>query len=248
MNINDFNLETGAVPGTTFAFSGARPEDLTASEYTLATVAVDVSGSVSGFVDELVKMLNAVVGACRKSPRAENLLLRVTRFHDTVEEVNGFAPLSSIKDYTDADLPIGGMTALIDASLSGVGAMNAYGSKLMNLDYSVNGILFVITDGAENKSQIKDPARVKAEIQRAVQGETISGITTILVGVNAGQYKAELQKLQQDAGFDYFVEVADASPQRLARFAGFISKSISSSSQSLASGQTAPVSVVNLSI
>jgi hypothetical protein len=248
MNINDLNLETGAVPGTTFQFSATRPDDLGASEYTLVSVAVDVSGSVSSFKDELVKMLNAILAACKKSSRAENLLMRTLRFDDSVSEIHGFAPLSSLDVYEESDLNGGGMTALIDASLSGIGAMNAYGKKLVDLNYSVNGILFVLTDGEENRSTIKDPARIKVEIDRAVRGETLKGVTTILIGINALQYRSSLKQLQQDAGFSFFIEVADATPQRLAKLAGFVSKSISSTSQSLAQGATTPIVVDNLTI
>jgi len=241
MNINDLDLETGQVPGTTFLFSGARPDDIIVSDPTLATIMVDVSGSVSGFADDLVTMLNTAVDALKKSPRAENILVRVGRFADDVVEVHGFAPLSSIGAYTRADLPCGGSTALIDAALSGVGAMNAYGKKLVDLKYSVNGIMFVITDGDENASVVKDPARIKAEIDRAVRGETVKGITTILVGINASRYEQSLKALQAAAGIGSYVAVTDATPQRLAKFAGLVSKSVSSASKNLAQGQAAVV-------
>jgi hypothetical protein len=248
MNVNDLDLETGHVPNTNFQFSGAKPDSLTSSEYTLATVAVDASGSTSPFRANLVSMLNAIVGACKKSPRAENVLLRVLRFGDDITEVHGFAPLANLPAYGEKDLVDDGMTRLIDASISGIGAMNAYGQKLVDLDYSVNGIMFVITDGEENRSTIKDPSCIKQEIAKAVRGETIRGITTILVGINVADCRVSLEKFKEDAGIDYFIEVADATPQRLAKLAGFVSKSISSSSQSLAQGQSAPVAVSQLSI
>jgi hypothetical protein len=252
MNISDINMEGQQDPVTSFNFSGARPEDLDASEYTLVTIAVDTSGSVGSFIDELVKMLNAAVGACRKSPRAENLLVRVVAFNDDVREVHGFAPLSSLADYADADLPCGGMTALVDGALSGIGAMNAYGKKLVDLNYSVNGTLFVITDGCENRSRVGDPALIRHEIERAVKGETIRGVTTVLVGINTSEHRDSLEAFQKDAGIDALVEVADATPQRLAKLAGYVSKSISSSSQALAQssgqGATASVATANLTI
>ena len=69
-------------------------EDLQDSdEYTLANVVVDCSGSTSGFTDSLEKMLETIFGALQKSPRAENLLLRVSKFDDSIEEVHGFVKL-----------------------------------------------------------------------------------------------------------------------------------------------------------
>ena len=59
---------------------------------------------------------------------------------------------------------------------------------------------------------------------------------TILVGVNAGHYGSALQRFQQDVGIDQYVDVADATAQRLAKLADFVSRSISAQSQSLGTG------------
>lgn len=243
MNINDIDLETQQIPNTAFQFSGARVEDLDASEYTLVTIAVDCSGSTIPFQSDLVKMLNAIIEACKKSPRRENLLVRVISFGDSVSEVNGFVPLASIGAFDRQDLHESGMTALIDASLSSIAAMNVYGKKLVDAYYTVNGIFFVITDGAENRSICKDPSRIRAEIDRAVKGETISGVTAVLVGINIDECKSELESFEKSAGFNAFVKVADATPGRLAHLAGFVSKSISSSSQSLAQRSASPITI-----
>lgn len=77
----DFTMETGKIAGTqSFQFSATRIEHLGATEYTLVTIAVDVTGSVSGFEAELRKCLITAVESCKKSPRSNNLLLRVILF------------------------------------------------------------------------------------------------------------------------------------------------------------------------
>ncbi len=98
----DASMETGNIGTSNFKFSGVRIEHLqnVASEFTLATIAVDVTGSVMGFENELRRCLITAVESCKKSPRSNNLLLRVllfsTSFQEGIEEIHGFKPLSEI--------------------------------------------------------------------------------------------------------------------------------------------------------
>ena len=59
---------------TNFGFSGASLDDLESSEYTIVTIAVDISSSVSGFRQQLEECLQTIVESCQRSPRSENLL------------------------------------------------------------------------------------------------------------------------------------------------------------------------------
>jgi stage V sporulation protein SpoVS len=45
-----------------------------------------------------------------------------------------------------------------------------------------------------------------------------------------------LEDFQKDAGLTQFIDVGDGTPQRLAKLAGFVSKSVSSQSQAIGSG------------
>jgi len=82
--LNDDTLETLKLTGTNFQYSATRIENLGATEYTLVTVVVDTSGSVADFKDELEKCLQKVIEACRKSPRADNLLIRIVTFNNKI--------------------------------------------------------------------------------------------------------------------------------------------------------------------
>src|SRR3989344_667737 len=73
----DDAMQTHRIGGGNFSFSASRIDRLGAAEYTLVTVAVDETGSVSGFDDELLKMLVMAVEACKKSPRSDNILFRI---------------------------------------------------------------------------------------------------------------------------------------------------------------------------
>ena len=102
-----------SIPGPgNFQFSGQRIETLGASEYTLASIICDISGSVDPFKDHLLDAIKMVVAACRKSPRAENLLLRLLVFNEVVTEVHGFKELELIDENTYKPLVPSGMTAL----------------------------------------------------------------------------------------------------------------------------------------
>ena len=224
-----------------FTFSGKRLTALGASEYTLATIAVDETGSTVGFKDELRKMLETAVNACKKSPRSDNLLLRVVYFSSSypngVKEVHGFKPLAEIDVSKYPDLDPGGWTPLCDAVYSAVGAMNKYGEELAEQDFDANGIGFVITDGGENSS-VATMNMVKEELSTSVTGEKLESMVTVLIGINTtvDSVKRALAKFQKDAGMTQYIDAGEATPGKLAKLAQFIDQSISSQSQALGTG------------
>lgn len=233
----DQDMEQFKVPNS-FSFSGQRIGNLGATEFTLGALTVDQSGSVSGFKAQLEKCMGEVVKACRKNPRADNMMLRTTAFHSNLEELHGFKTLNNINpsDYDNA-LHIGGATALNDASLEATQALLTYADAMVKQDFSVNGILVVLTDGDDNMSTSPASAVCNA-LQTAVTGEKLESLVSILVGVNiqSPYVKAKLDAFQKEAGFTQFICLDDVSEQTLARLAQFVSKSISAQSQALGSG------------
>lgn len=227
------------IGGSGFTFKGARIEHLGATEYTLVNIAVDVSGSVIGFADELKKMLVMAVEACKKSPRSDNILVRVIRFSDKypkgVDEIHGFKPLAEIDTAIYPDLKPGGWTPLNDACFSSVGAMNAYGKQLADQDFGVNAIGFIITDGGENSSTAT-MEMVKKETEKSVSGETLESMISVLVGINTAGCGSELKLFRKEAGLTQFIDAGEATPRKLAKLADFVSSSVSSQSQALGTG------------
>lgn len=233
-------MESFAIGGANnFTYQGAGLGDLGSTDYTLATIAVDVTGSVYEFSDELLKSLKTAVTACKKSPRSDNLLVRVVIFSSMVgvRELHGFKLLRDIdvdRDYQPFQPD--GMTPLYDAALNCVSVTESYGQNLADNDFLVNAILFVITDGVNNDSHSATPGQIKAAIGRIRKDEALESVISILVGINATDCRDWLEAFRAEAGFDQYVDVADASPQRLARLAAFVSQSISSQSQALGTG------------
>lgn len=231
-------MTQGAVQG--FAFSGARPERLGASEYTLATIVVDVTGSVSGFEQDLRACALSAIDACRKNPRSENMLVRLVAFNETPKEIFGFMPLSDIDDAMVAlPTPCGG-TALIDAIYAGASAANAYGKQLADQDYLVNAVCFVITDGDDTSSRMS-AQMARAEIHAGAKAEYLDSSQIALIGVNAKSYAGKLGALATELGLSGFIDAGSADAASLAKLARFISRSVSSVSQSLGSGQSASI-------
>jgi hypothetical protein len=234
-------MEAHQLPSSGFQYSAVRPDTLGATEYTLVTVALDVSGSVEPFADELLNTLKAAVNACKKSPKSENILLRVMTFNGAVVEVHGFLPLDGLDPDAYNLLVCSGGTALFDAVYSSVGAARDYADVLIRQDYAVNAIGFIITDGEDNSSSLAADA-IRQLTEGLLHAERLS-VLTVLVGVNSGKSQGYLKDFQTRAGLDQYIDLGDVSTAQLAKLGGFISRSVSSQSQAIGGG---PVNLSDL--
>lgn len=221
-----------------YQFSAVRADNLGASEYTLATIVCDRSSSVAGFQKELEAALKTALEACQKSPRSDNLMLRLTKFNEGVDEVHGFRLLNTIdpKEY-DGAIDCSGYTALFDATFMGIEATIEYARILYGQDYLTNAIVFVLTDGDDNRST-ETPARIKKLVDKIRKDEAIESIHIVLVGVNTKEagIRDYLERFQKEADITQYVDIESATPKMLAKLAKFISSSISSTSQALGTG------------
>lgn len=223
-----------------FQFSGVRPEDLGATEYTLVTILIDITGSVSRFKDGLLESLKATVRGCLKAPRADNLLLRVVVFNSVIgiQELHGFKPLHEIDIDNDyQEFKPDGMTPLYDATDTAIEATLEYAKDLSDQDFDVNGAIYIITDGQENNSRSRLPHHIAERLVKVKQEEYLESLNTILIGLTAdGNDTQFLKNFREDVGLTQFVDVGEATPQRLAKLGAFVSKSVSSQSQALGTG------------
>ena len=236
--LNDTSLDQINLPNSHYGYSATRLEELGATEYTVVTVACDVSGSTAAFIFDMESAITRIVQACKSSPRADYLLLRLVAFDDTLAELHGFKLLESchLADYGGV-LRAGGSTALYDAAENAVSSTVNYGQKLLAGDFSANAIVFLITDGMDNASRL--PAKkVKEALARAVTSEALESIVSVLIGVNVQDPEAgrHLRQFHADAGFTQYVELDKADAKTLARLAEFVSQSISAQSQALGTG------------
>lgn len=230
-------MDNMPIPGSSFQYSAVRIEDLGATEYTLVTVAVDLSSSVSSFRPALIATLKEIVRACQCSPRKENLMIRVIGFDDNCTEIHGFKLLGMLSGNEYDHLAPRGMTALFDATYDSVAATAGYAKSLGQQDFNANGIIFVITDGCDNRSKAT-PHSIAEVKKKSLLNEEIESLLTILIGVNIQDPTVhnELARFEADGDFDQFVALKDATAETLAKVGGFVSRSISSQSQALGTG------------
>jgi len=237
------DLSSRILTGSHYGYSGTRIGRLGASEYTLVAIAADVSGSVHAFKAEIEACIQETVRACRQAPRADNLMLRLVEFDDSLNELHGFKPLIECKpaDYAGL-LNVGGCTALYDAAHNAVASVSDYGRDLVDNGLSANAIVFVITDGGDNASTLT-PQSVREAVDEAITDESIESVITVLVGVNvrSPQLAQALMDVSAAVGFDHYLELDRADATTLARLADFLSRSIAAQSQVLGSGGASQV-------
>lgn len=224
-----------------FGFSGERLENLTgSSKYTLVSIAVDRSPSVSNFIDLIVECLKKVIRGQSKSPHADSLLVRVISFAGDVQEVHGFKLLKDI-DLTEYDKikQLGSSTALYDATHDIISKTQQVGEHYANDGgLTVNAHCFVITDG-ENVRSIATTSGCRQLLQDMVRKEDLESVVMSLVGVNTSAtpgLSKYLQDFKDEVGFRDFIDAATMDDKTVAKIEGWISKSVSSSSQACGTG------------
>jgi hypothetical protein len=228
--------------GGGFGFSVTKPEELESTEYTLVTIVIDTSPSVEAFKDSLLQALKDAVKGCQMSGRVDYILLRVVLFNSSLTEVHGFIPVGSVDPDSYKSFRCRDLTALHDAIGEAVDATLIYGEKLRASDYTINACVYIVTDGLNNDSTKYDVDDLAKLFKDAIQGEKVSSLLSVLVGVNSngrdgGQRIGDiLQKLQATVGITQYIDIGNATPKELAKLGGHISKSVSSQSQRVKSG------------
>lgn len=213
---------------------------LGASGYSIGTILIDNSPSIMDFKDELERCLKDCVRACRKSTRADNLILRVVLFDRFVYEVHQAKYLKDINldEYTGILQPRG-KTALRDGFVDCLKVKQNLARDLdLNHDKDVNGALYVITDGWDNCSKVSLAETVQA-YKETFMSESLETLTTVLIQVNDQNpiIRKRLEEFRTALGIKY-KRLEDTDPDSLAKLANFISQSLSSVAQSVGTGQT----------
>ena len=91
----------------------------------------------------------------------------------------------------------------------------------------------------DNASQ-KTPAQIQKLLRAIWKEERLEGFASVLIGVTGDrQVNGFLAKFKDQAGLDHYLPLNDSSEDRLARLAGFMSRSIHVVSSSLANGSSA---------
>lgn len=234
--LNNANLEQ-IKTASNYGFSAVKIDQLGATEYTLVTVVLDKSSSLNGYDRDLEKMIKEAVESCKKSPRAENLMVRVVTFNQKEEEMHGFRLLNTItaNEY-DNKINTSGSTLLFDTVFHAVESTQEYAKILMAQDYMTNAIVFIVTDGMDNESKYS-ALQIKNLVEKTRKSECLESLAVVLIGMNGDQScQSYLDDFKNVAQLNEYIELGTVSAGKLAKLAGYVSRSVSSTSQALGTG------------
>ena len=116
-----------------------------------------------------------------------------------------------------------------------------FSKRLVEQDFDCNGAVYIITDGMNNRGKMT-PKQIAEKTKTALQNEEIESFISILVGLHdprsswEREVKQALEDFKEEAELSQFVDIGDATPQKLAKLANFVSESVSSQSQALGTG------------
>jgi len=230
-------LQSFAIPGGNYGYTGANLDTLQSFENTIAVGLVDESGSTVGFKRQLELTVQEIVKSLRNNENADKLLYAHYHFDRTFKEIHGFKELANINpaDY-DGCWAGGGCTTLFDSEVKVIKFVGDYGKQMTAKQFMCNGIIYILTDGHDYGSMMTEADVIDA-LSTVVAAEDLESLMTILIGINEDpDTQAKLKKHAETVGFSQYVPAKDASEKTLNRIAGFVSQSISSQSQALGSG------------
>lgn len=213
----DFNL----------SYNNFSPDEIQVDETINAVFVVDVSPSISSYVQHLNHAFSDFVSTMQKSHVADKLLVSVVEFSDKVSVRTGFQPIAQLQsiDFT----PQGSGTALYDATLKGLENAVAYRKNLESSGVMAKTLLFVITDGEDNSSKVL-AKKVKAEMQAVISNEKNAfSFVSVLFGVGNSN---SFEKAQKDMGIQHLAQVG-LSGDEIKKMIGFISQSISKTANNM---------------
>lgn len=205
-------------------FNNFDPDQIQVEETINAVFVVDVSPSVSSYIRELNAAFNDFIQTMQQSHVHDRLFVSVVEFDDQVYIKSGFQPIIGVPVTTFK--PQGGGTALYEAVAVGIKNAIDYRTNLENTGINVKTLIFVITDGEDNSSNIT-ASKVKTELEAIAKNEASAfSFTSILFGVGSA---ANFERAQKAMGIQHIARVGQTGAE-IRKMINFISSSISKSS------------------
>ena len=225
------------IPGAKYGYTGMDINALQSFENTIAVGLVDESGSTTSFAKELEACVKEIVRSLRDSDYADKLLYAHYHFSTQFKEIHGFKELNEINvDDYDGCWDGGGVTTLYDSEVNVIQYLEDYGEQMRKQRYLCNGILYVLTDGQDYGSTLKESAVTNA-LKTISMNEGLESFISILIGINDNdRVQKKLEEHANKCGFSQYVKAGKADQKTLSKIAGFVERSISSQSQMLGTG------------
>lgn len=208
----DFNL----------SFNNFNPEDIQVDETINAVFIVDISPSITSYVNDLNHAFNDFTETMQKSHVADQLMVSIIEFNEQVRVKTGFQPIAQIPKMQFK--PEGRATALFQATAQGLDSALQYRENLEASGVIAKTLIFIITDGGDNSSNIR-ANQVKQKLDDILtQEQNAFSFTTILFGVG---HASVFEDAQKSMGIQHLAKVGTSGAE-IRKMINFISQSISS--------------------
>lgn len=221
-----------------YNFGNFNPDDVEVEDTINVQFVVDVSGSVTNYVNELNSGLNEFIERMQKSHVADKVFVSVVIFNHKIEVLTGYQPISQVQSF-DFGKYIDGTTALYGGTRVALENALNYREGLENAGVNCKTLVFVMTDGGDNEPRQGSASDVKKIIDNLLQEErNFASFETILFGINDSE-KGVFESAAADMGIKNVVTIKQSADQ-IKRMINFISSSVSG-----ASGSANAISVAN---
>lgn len=232
------DLTQFTVPGSNYGYTGLPINQIQSFKNTLAIGLLDESGSTDAYKRPMELAVKEVVKSLQDSPEADQLMYRQCHFATGFREHHGFMPLVQINlDQYDGCYISNGQTTLYDSIVRVIHETLDYAKRQSASRYLCNAIIYIITDGRDYGSILKQ-ADVKKALEEAIACEELESLFTVLIGVNDKiDIQQDLEAFQKNVGITKYIPLKDASQKSLSRLTNWLSQQISSQSQQVGSGQ-----------
>lgn len=197
--------------------SGTPIDDLDATEATLVSVVLDMSSSMDSYRNEVIAAYNAMLSALQASKASASILLSTWTFSDTPNLLHGYLPVGQVSPLTTSNYSPNGMTALYDTVMATMTGLVSYGQKLLDNGVPNRRIVFVLSDGADNRSKAR-----AAQVKTASQGLITQEAYTLAY---AGFGSSDLKQIADEVGFPDVITTA-ATESEIRRIFHQVSQSI----------------------
>ena len=165
----------------------------------------------------------------QKSHIADNLFVSTIEFTDRIVSAKGFQPVINIgKSNFTAQ---GSGTALYDAVKIGLQNAIAYRDAQLQSGVTCKTLLFIITDGEDNSSNVKSASDVLNMHNEIMRDEANAfNFTSILFGVNDASRTYYFEEAAKVMGIQHLAKIG-VTAKELRKMISWISSSVSSVSQ-----------------
>jgi uncharacterized protein YegL len=228
--------------GGSVSFSPAQVDSLTSTTYTLVSILVDMSGSISGSEQQIENAVRMTLEASRSA--RDNVLVQISQFNDNYHNI--------FNDYTELGVILENMNQLSGIFMPG-GGTNMFPSiekdfvqierkagEMANLDYLVNGLFILITDGEDTSGGSLATCRKIVDRFRDPANEKRSMESVRFILVEVGGSVQSLDRIVNDLNFqkgiDQRVSLNNADTQTMKALAEFMSKSVKAQSAAIGTG------------